>query len=324
MSRGAPGCGLRAVVALAAVLAAAPRAKAQFFKDAMNAAGWGLRHFKKATRGYNTGKMAKKQYDAFSSKPVPFTVTKNRLVKREAKCGLVRLRLENQISAEDCGHAVLEQHGQYFLYGDDSECYMEYTKTDSCEEGFLSAASDFYAIDEYTVTAELIKHNQECKAKDRLLGNFDTVQKCATEAHKHHARFFIFGTMAPKSRKCWVKYTESAECPEGFERDFYDFYELKHSPLQRASETEGAQARLVQVGMGCKGKDVYVGWYLTPEKCASAVQDKGGHFFTYGKKIKRWLCYMEKTESVNCPEGFQKASYDFWEVLREAPQPLQV
>ena len=39
-------------------------------------------------------------------------------------------------------------------------------------------------------------------------------------------RFFIFGT-GDKAGWCWHEFTDRASCPEGFEEDQYDFYELK-------------------------------------------------------------------------------------------------
>ena len=69
----------------------------------------------------------------------------------------------------------------------------------------------------------------ECKSSDVKLGDFDTVQQCADAcAATRGCYFFDFGTNWKKGR-CYWEQTQGEDntiCPEGYQSDKYDFYEL--------------------------------------------------------------------------------------------------
>jgi len=68
----------------------------------------------------------------------------------------------------------------------------------------------------------------------------------------------------------------------------------------------------IKSGSECKSKDTYVGTYNTVKKCATAAKNKGGKFFVFGTGKKAGKCYMESTKNVDCPEGWEKDSYNFY------------
>ena len=55
------------------------------------------------------------------------------------------------------------------------------------------------------------------------------------------AKYFIFGK-PHKRNKCYQEYTSSASCPEGWDPDMYDFYELGTNPCASAMESAQGQA----------------------------------------------------------------------------------
>jgi hypothetical protein len=56
------------------------------------------------------------------------------------------------------------------------------------------------------------------------MGEKDSVADCAEAVMDAGGRFFIYGK-DEKSGRCYMESTESGACPEGWEEDFYDFYE---------------------------------------------------------------------------------------------------
>ena len=73
---------------------------------------------------------------------------------------------------------------------------------------------------------ELLTADAECDSSDEFLGYFSNVLECAGAcARKPQCHFFIYGTDS-KSTKCYWEKTSSASCPEGWQLDRYDFYQL--------------------------------------------------------------------------------------------------
>jgi len=73
---------------------------------------------------------------------------------------------------------------------------------------------------------KLLKSNHECKSKDVNLGKTANAKQCGAKARKKGGKYFVFG----KGRKkggCYLEKTKSAKCPEGWEKDLYDFYSVK-------------------------------------------------------------------------------------------------
>ena len=82
----------------------------------------------------------------------------------------------------------------------------------------------------------LVKTGFECKSTDVELGAagaFADVGACAAAcaAHAGGCRFFIFGTGDEKGGSCYKEDTTTSACPEGFETDTFDFYELGGSEV---------------------------------------------------------------------------------------------
>ena len=84
-------------------------------------------------------------------------------------------------------------------------------------------------------TFEIVKKGAECKSPDRWLGpdgdpthKVATVEECAAAcAAAKDCRFFIYGSGGTKAGDCYVEFTKKRTCPEEFEEDEFDFYELK-------------------------------------------------------------------------------------------------
>lgn len=77
-----------------------------------------------------------------------------------------------------------------------------------------------------TNTFKLLKTGVECTSNDTQLGYHPGSQACADAcASTAGCVFFISGT-ASKAGNCYVEWTSRATCPEGFELDSYDFYQL--------------------------------------------------------------------------------------------------
>ena len=84
----------------------------------------------------------------------------------------------------------------------------------------------------------LVKENAECMSSDMSLGEKATRDECAEACiNTADCKFFIYGK-GSKSRRCWFEYTQSEDCPEGWEPDEYDFYEII-SPSSTSPLAEG-------------------------------------------------------------------------------------
>jgi hypothetical protein len=152
---------------------------------------------------------------------------------------------------------------------------------------------------------------------------------------------------------CFVKRDTAYNCPDssgtasrGFDSSgsHYDFYGLEYTKDMSAEEgatrrrrrRTGAGAstaggwgadgtsqqdsydiKIIKKEKECGSTDEYVGWYSSKEKCAAAVRKKEGKYFVYGNWQKSWLCYLEKTTSASCPEGFKSNEFDFYEIVEK-------
>ena len=74
---------------------------------------------------------------------------------------------------------------------------------------------------------ELIKRGHECHSSDTKLGEVWTVSDCAHKCSiTPGCKFFIVGNNG-RWESCYQEHTYSADCVEGWDRDSYDFYQLK-------------------------------------------------------------------------------------------------
>ena len=72
----------------------------------------------------------------------------------------------------------------------------------------------------------------------------------------------------------------------------------------------------------CNSGDTDLGKFDTLEDCAEEVKDRGGTYFIYGKGHKQGKCYIEKTASADCPEGWEGDQYGFYEVTGDRMRSL--
>lgn len=71
----------------------------------------------------------------------------------------------------------------------------------------------------------LRKSDHECKSADKKLGDFSSLNECANACcGMPECKFFIYGKL---NKRCFWEKTLDVNCPEGWEDDSYDFYELK-------------------------------------------------------------------------------------------------
>eukprot|EP00928_Gymnodinium_smaydae_P062212 TRINITY_DN46124_c0_g1_i1.p1 TRINITY_DN46124_c0_g1~~TRINITY_DN46124_c0_g1_i1.p1 ORF type:complete len:364 (-),score=91.84 TRINITY_DN46124_c0_g1_i1:119-1117(-) len=279
--------------------------------------------FKNVNIAKRMGKTGKAEYDASFSKPKPFMVYRPRLVRKGVVCGDLKREVTEMLSNENCGRAVLSQEGAYFIFGNGEgtevdKCYAQFTHDDQCSEyGFRNNSNfDFYAMDQFRVHSQLNGLRKECKAKGKSIGTFSTVQKCAEAAEERGAKYFQFGTHIPFTGQCIMKFSRGPSCPEGFRTNLMDFYAFRFMKIKYAKQLESAESALLREDSTCASEDRYLGWFMTLERCANAVRDDGGKYFLWGKKTKKWLCYVESTSTADCEEGLQKdKNYDFYQVL---------
>ena len=73
---------------------------------------------------------------------------------------------------------------------------------------------------------KLIKAGHECDSDDKWLGYVNSLDECATLCkNKAGCKYFVKGT-GSWHRYCYWEFTNFADCPEGWDEDSYDFYEL--------------------------------------------------------------------------------------------------
>ena len=77
-----------------------------------------------------------------------------------------------------------------------------------------------------TLDYKLVKSGHECKSSDFWLGWENSLTECAkTCANTNGCHFFIYGTEG-NTEKCYWEKTSSPDCPDGWEEDEYNFYEI--------------------------------------------------------------------------------------------------
>ena len=157
------------------------------------------------------------------------------LVRRAAECKGGDAYLGGGMSLAECEAACARAPAcRYFIWGTETgvkrrQCYHEFTASDECPEGWEPDSFNFYRLVTWRlVGAVQLRRNVECRSSDVHLGTFPgRVDECAAAcAGRRGCRYFIFGTGA-KAGSCWQEFTDGAECPEGWQADQYDFYELE-------------------------------------------------------------------------------------------------
>ena len=78
-------------------------------------------------------------------------------------------------------------------------------------------------------TAKLYKKlnsGVQCKSDDELLGEYPSLIECSKACRKKNGcNFFQYGKDTKKGKCIWEN-TTGSNCPEGWQDDDYDFYEL--------------------------------------------------------------------------------------------------
>ena len=181
-----------------------------------------------------------------------------------------------------------------------------------------------------SATYELLHEGAECQSPDEYLGSFSSVTQCADAcAATDGCSFFIYGT-DQKSGSCWVEFTTSAACAEGWEIDYYNFYGLTRAPPNPPFPpppppspptnpiTPSSYYQLVRTGAECTSNDAMLGTDMTLSDCAQKCIDTPGClFFIYGTGFKAGRCYWEYTATEACSEGFEVDNYDFYRIACE-------
>merc|ERR1719285_794877 len=90
----------------------------------------------------------------------------------------------------------------------------------------------------------LIESDAECGSSDHSLGTLP-LQDCANEVRAQGGEYFIYGK-GRKNGKCYIEFTTSADCPEGFESDLYDFYKLAQEEAESSSGEDGEELQVGQ------------------------------------------------------------------------------
>ena len=156
-------------------------------------------------------------------------------IRRGIECASADAHFGNYSSVEACEQACAATRGcRFFIYGTGKKaghCWQEFTESPTCAEGWEPDAFDFYSLVRYSLVGSVRLHGGgECQSPDMLLGKFQAVHECALAcAGMSGCRFFIYGSGA-KAGSCWHELSESADCPEGYQDDDYDFYQLTVTP----------------------------------------------------------------------------------------------
>jgi hypothetical protein len=244
------------------------------------------------------------------------------LLKADAECQSDDDLMGHFLTLEECMVAVKAAGGRFFIYGKkagkkdrEGACFRENTELDSCPEGFVKNAYDFYGITSPDLGVFLLKSNVECKSSDVNLGHHVTLESCMNAVRELGGQYFIYGKPnSPKASWCFKENTKSALCPEGWENDQYDFFSVTKAP---------AGLKLVKSRSSCKGESADMGPQPTALACLGAVRAMGGKFFkfsTYPSSTPH-TCFWQGTTSEDCPEGWQEEDFDFYKVLGAGNTP---
>jgi len=151
---------------------------------------------------------------------------------------------------------------------------------------------------------ELIKSNVECRSSDTRLPDTASSHQCAESVMQNGGVRFIFGK-GRQDHRCYIESTTSDECTEGFVWSSYDFYSC-HSIAE-------AGCNLVRADTQCSSADSRMPDADSLRQCAESVMESYGERFIYGKGGKSRQCFIERTESDECLEGWSPDDqFDFY------------
>merc|ERR1712072_47579 len=98
---------------------------------------------------------------------------------------------------------------------------------------------------------KLIKSRHECKSGDTHLGSGLSAAECAAKTRARGGKFFVIG-VGSKAGACYQENTSSASCPQGWESDQYDFYEVDQSQQTCGGKNNVGQGQMKSVACGGK------------------------------------------------------------------------
>jgi len=154
----------------------------------------------------------------------PTPISNPHLIRQGAECRSADIWLGRLSSVHVCAAVVMANGGTFFIYGTGGKqgsCYQENTKSAQCSEGWETDSYNFYSVDAFM----LIKRGAVCFAPYQDMGIQSSLHACATVVMANGGTFFIYGT-GGKQGWCFQENTKSAQCPEGWETDSYNFYSL--------------------------------------------------------------------------------------------------
>jgi hypothetical protein len=148
--------------------------------------------------------------------------------------------------------------------------------------------------------------NAECDSGDDNLGDKNSVGDCAKAcADTAGCEYFIYGK-GSKAKSCYHETTTSASCPNNWQSDKFDFYQIDPAPFP-------AHVTKLQTGKECDSSDVNLGDHNSLAKCADKCKaTRGCQYFIYGTGSKAGSCHYEQTTSASCPQGWQSDKFNFY------------
>lgn len=101
-------------------------------------------------------------------------------------------------------------------------------------------------------SATLVKSDVECLSKDEDQGKLASVAECAAKVLDAGGKYFVFGK-GDKKGHCWMEKTSDETCPEGWEKDDYDFYKVNQDPCKGFAFVD--MKEIIHNNLGGKGPD---------------------------------------------------------------------
>lgn len=80
----------------------------------------------------------------------------------------------------------------------------------------------------------LVQKGKSCNSPEYYIDRFDSVDLCSYAVKAAGGKFFKYGSGWLQSGHCYIEYTSSSSCPEGFVDDSFDFYDIPEIPLGEA------------------------------------------------------------------------------------------
>ncbi len=90
----------------------------------------------------------------------------------------------------------------------------------------------------------MIKAGKECGSKEKWLGKFSSLKKCARAVKRKGYKYFDYSTSTYHKGRCYAELTSSAACKEGMKKATgYNFYGV------------GEQSYMIKRGKECGSKE---------------------------------------------------------------------